>query len=136
MLGNVYAEGQLVLFVPQYKHIAFSYMQQVKKHITLYGPHSRFTKELLNAYVKVKVKSLRHVQPFATPMDCSLPGSSVHGIFQAIVLEWIATPFSRGSSQSRDQSRVSRIVDRRLHTFNKIITQPLKMKFHQLQQNG
>ena len=45
-------------------------------------------------------------------MDCSLPGSSVHGIFQAIVLEWIAISFSRGSSQLRDQTRVSRIVDR------------------------
>ena len=33
------------------------------------------------------------------PIDCSLPGSSVHGIFQAIVLEWIAISFSRGSSQ-------------------------------------
>ena len=47
------------------------------------------------------------------PMDCSLPGSSVHGIFQAIVLEWIAISFSRGSSQPRDRTRVSRIVDRR-----------------------
>ena len=36
------------------------------------------------------------------PMDCSLPGSSVHEIFQAIVLEWIAISFSRGSSQPRD----------------------------------
>ena len=45
-------------------------------------------------------------------MDCSLPGSSVHGIFQAIVLEWIAISFSRGSSQPRDQTQVSRIVDR------------------------
>ena len=36
------------------------------------------------------------------PMDCSLPGSSVRGIFQAIVLEWIAIFFSRGSSQPRD----------------------------------
>ena len=36
------------------------------------------------------------------PMDCSLPGSSVHGIFQAIVLEWIAISFSRGSSQPRN----------------------------------
>ena len=34
-------------------------------------------------------------------MDCSLPGSSVHGIFQAIVLEWIAISFSRGSSRPR-----------------------------------
>ena len=47
------------------------------------------------------------------PMDCSLPGSSLHGIFQAIVLEWIAISFSRGSSQPRDRTRVSRIVDRR-----------------------
>ena len=34
-------------------------------------------------------------------MDCSLPGSSVHGIFQERILEWIAIPFSRGSSQPR-----------------------------------
>ena len=46
-------------------------------------------------------------------MDCSLPGSSVHGIFQAIVLEWITISFSRGSSQPRDWTWVSRIVDRR-----------------------
>ena len=37
------------------------------------------------------------------PMDCSLPGSSIHGIFQARVLEWGAIAFSRGSSQPRDQ---------------------------------
>jgi len=47
------------------------------------------------------------------PIDCSLPGSSVHGIFRAIVLEWIAISFSRGSSQSRAQTRVSLSVDRR-----------------------
>ena len=47
------------------------------------------------------------------PMDCSLPGSSVHGIFQARVLEWVAISFSRGSSQPRDRTRVSRIPGRR-----------------------
>ena len=46
------------------------------------------------------------------PMECSLPGSSFHGFFQAIVLEWIAISFSRGSSQARDRTRVSHIVDR------------------------
>ena len=46
------------------------------------------------------------------PMDYSLPGSAVHGIFQAIVLEWIAISFSRGSSQTRDWTQVSCIVDR------------------------
>ena len=47
------------------------------------------------------------------PIDCTLTGSSVHGIFQAIVLEWIAISFSRGSSQPRARTQVSRIVDRR-----------------------
>ena len=37
-------------------------------------------------------------------MDCSLPGSSIHGIFQARVLEWVAISFSRGSSQPRDRT--------------------------------
>ena len=45
-------------------------------------------------------------------MDCSLPGSSVHGIFQARVLEWVAISFSRGSSQVRDRTQVSRIAGR------------------------
>ena len=45
------------------------------------------------------------------PMYCSLPGSSVHGILQAIVLEWIAISFSRGSSQPRTRTWVSHIVD-------------------------
>ena len=35
------------------------------------------------------------------PMDCSPPGSTVHGIFQAGILEWVAISFSRGSSQPR-----------------------------------
>ena len=47
------------------------------------------------------------------PIDCRAPGSSVPGIFQAIVLEWIAISFSRGSSQPRAQTWVSHIVDRR-----------------------
>ena len=47
------------------------------------------------------------------PMDYSLPGSSVHGILQARVLEWVAISFSRGSSQPRDWTWVSHIVGRR-----------------------
>ena len=41
------------------------------------------------------------------PMDCSLPGSSVHGVFQAWILEWVVISFSRGSSRPRDQTWVS-----------------------------
>jgi len=47
------------------------------------------------------------------PMDCSLSGSSVHGILHARNLEWIAISFSRRSSPPRDRTRVSRVVDRR-----------------------
>ena len=53
--------------------------------------------------------SLSHVWLFCDPMDCSPPGSSVHGISQARILEWIATSFSRGSSQPKDQTCISPI---------------------------
>ena len=62
--------------------------------------------------LKVKVMSLSHVQLFCDPMDCSLPGSSVHGIFQARVLEWLVISFSRGSSQPRDRTLLSCIAGR------------------------
>ena len=42
------------------------------------------------------------------PMDCSPPGSSVRGILQARILEWVAVPLSRRSSQTVDRTRVSR----------------------------
>ena len=45
-------------------------------------------------------------------MDCSLPGASVHGILQARILEWVAVLFTRGSSQTRDQTLVSCIEGR------------------------
>ena len=46
------------------------------------------------------------------PMDCSPPGSSIHGILQARILEWVAISFSRGSSWPRDQTQVSLIAGR------------------------
>ena len=45
-------------------------------------------------------------------MDCSLPGSSLHGILQARILEWVAISFSRGSSWLRDRTQVSCTADR------------------------
>ena len=62
-----------------------------------------------------KVKSSQVAQScpiLCDPMDYSLPGSSVHGIFQARVLEWVAISFSRGSSRPRDRTWVSSIADR------------------------
>ena len=46
------------------------------------------------------------------PVDCSLPGFSVHGILQARILEWFTISFSRGSSRPRDRTRVSRVGGR------------------------
>ena len=52
---------------------------------------------------------------FVTPMDCSTPGPSVHGILQAKILEWVAISFSRGSPRPRDQIHVSYIGRRILY---------------------
>ena len=47
------------------------------------------------------------VPTLCNPMDCSPPGSSLHGISQARILEWVAISFSRGSSRSKDRTCVS-----------------------------
>ena len=49
------------------------------------------------------------------PVDCSPPGSSIHGILQARILEWVAISFSRGSSWPRDWTQVSCIAGRRFN---------------------
>ena len=49
------------------------------------------------------------------PMDCSPPGSSVHGISKARILEWVTISFSRAFSQPRDQTYISCISDDLLH---------------------
>ena len=102
-------------------------LREVSRHVAPLDPSS----------LKVKVKSFSRVRLFATPMDCSLPGSSVYGVFQARVLgwvaisfsrkkwkwklhltlvhgvlqarilEWVAIPFSRGPSQPRNRTQVS-----------------------------
>ena len=63
-----------------------------------------------------KWKWSRSVCPtLSGPMDCSLPGFSVHGILQARILEWVTISFSRESSWPRDQTRVSGIRGRRFN---------------------
>ena len=58
--------------------------------------------------IKKERRSVSHLCPtLCDPMDCSLPGSSVHGISQARILQWVAIFFSRGSSQPRDHTWVS-----------------------------
>ena len=74
------------------------------------------SKYLHNLYGRKEVEGSEVAQSCPTlfdPTDCSLQGSSVHGILQARVLEWVAISFSRGASQPRDQTQVSCIVGRR-----------------------
>ena len=57
-------------------------------------------------------KSLQSCLTLCDPMDCSPPGSSVHGVLQARILEWVSMPYSRGPSRLRDQTWVSCIAGR------------------------
>ena len=61
----------------------------------------------VSAAAAAAAKSLQSCSTLCDPMDCSPPGSSTHGLFQARILEWVAISFSRGSSQPRDQTWVS-----------------------------
>ena len=60
----------------------------------------------------VRAKSLQSRPTLRDLVDCSPPGSSVHGILQTRILEWLVIPFSRGSSQPRDWTQVSCIASR------------------------
>ena len=62
-------------------------------------------------YVKVKVLIAQWVS-LCDSMDCRLPDSSIHGILQARILEWVAIPFSKGSSRPRNLTQVSCIAGR------------------------
>ena len=62
--------------------------------------------------MEVKVLVAQSCPTLFDPVDCSPPGSSVPGIVQARILEWVATSSSRGSSQPRDQTHVSCIGER------------------------
>ena len=57
--------------------------------------------------MKVKVLVTQWCLTLCDSMDCSPPGSSIHWILQARILEWVAISFSRGSSRPRDQTCIS-----------------------------
>ena len=85
-------------------------MELVRAAINEVGTVSRQTKQIPDAQQSqstetVGAKSLQSCPALCDPMDWN-PGSSVHGILQARILEWVAIPFSRGSSQPRDRTQV------------------------------
>ena len=74
------------------------------------SPHCGWTIVLLLDTVKVKVLVTESCRVLCDCMDCSTQGSSVHGILQARIPEWVAIPFSGGSSSPRDLTQVSCIA--------------------------
>ena len=74
-----------------------------------WGQKESDTTERLSQTLSVcmHAKSLQVCLTLCDPMDCSRPGSSVHGIFHARILEWVAISYSRVSSPPRGRTRVS-----------------------------
>ena len=93
-------KSQLILSVVACGFI-FSLLIQFPKHFL--SPPLPF----VSFFLCVCTKSLQSCPTLCHPMDCSPPGSFVHGILQARILEWVAMPSSRGSSRPRDRTCVS-----------------------------
>ena len=80
---------------------------------------SRWTNVInMRVQVCVRAKSLQLFLTLCDPMNCSPSGSSVHGILPARILEWVAVPFSRGSSRPMDRTWVSCIVRQILYSLS------------------
>ena len=81
----------VITFLPRSKHLLISWLQSPSAVIL--GP-----KKIKSDTVSTVSPSVAQSYPaLCDPMDCSLPGSSIHRILQARILEWVAIPFSRGS---------------------------------------
>ena len=77
------------------------------RHLSLADHWDACLVEKHDWYVLIVVQSLGHVKLFCSTVDYSQPGSSVRGISQARILEWVSISFSRGSSWLRDGTHVS-----------------------------
>ena len=84
--------------------------------ISTFPCHVLLPSTQLNVKVKSQSEVAQSCPTLCDPMDCSPPGSSVHVILQARILEWVAISFSRGSSKPRDRPQVSHISGRRFLT--------------------
>ena len=69
----------------------------------------------------VRAQTLSSIQLFASPSNCSPPGSSFHGIFQAKILEWVDMPFS-GNLQPRNQTHISSPVSLTLQAVSLLLS--------------
>ena len=88
-------------FLKEKSHLSFSFHQNKCFFLLVWIYRNNGVNECTHA------KSLQSYPTLCNPLDCSPPGSSVHGILQARILEWVAMLSSRGSSQSRDWTHIS-----------------------------
>ena len=75
--------------------------------VPLYKHTHMYTHTHIHIHIHILVLSCTVMSDSWWSHDCSLPGFSVHGIFQARTLDWVAIPFCRGSSQARDWTQVA-----------------------------
>ena len=112
----------VIAFLPRNKHLLISWLQSIcsdfgapppkKKSLTVWCSPGTWIIFIFYVSLKMKVLFAQLCPKLCDHMDCSLPGSSVHGILQIRILEWIAILFSRGSSWPRDRTQVSYIAGR------------------------
>ena len=96
-------------------HVSYwSYQFQFQSSRILYS-ETRDVRLEKTAKERKKVEVAQSCLTLCDPMDCSLPGSSIRGILQARILEWVTISFSRGSSQPRDRTQVSLTAGRRFN---------------------
>ena len=92
-------------------------------HLNEVQPYIQLNKMSLHISISISIYLYRYTYivkalscpTLCNPVDCSSPGSSIHGILRARILEWVAISFCRGSSQPRDRTQVSCIAGRRFN---------------------
>ena len=88
------------------------YTSSLETHSFISSPHFPYWVVWVLYIFHMCVLLAQSCPTLCDPTDCSPPGFSVHGILQARILEWIAIPFSRGTSQPRNRTLVSCVAGR------------------------
>ena len=116
-VGHVWATE---LIFQSYQHLRsnchvfdyFCFLPSLNHYWKILSFYYRVGTTMPNTELSMWSESAQSCPTLCNHMDCSLPGSSLHGILQARILEWVAISFSRGSSRLGDWTQVSCIVGR------------------------
>ena len=103
------------IFLTQGLNLSLLHCRQILYHLSHQGILTHiysYSHTFIHMYEEKENEVIQSCPTFCDPMDCSPPGSSIHGIFQARILEWVAISFSRGSFWSRDLTWVFHISGR------------------------